>query len=105
MQEILDECSDLNSLIIINRSASNTLSDHDFKQNITYLSDALTKQYSFIPHRIIDTDMAAIFYTSGSTGKPKGVVLSHRNMVAGAESVAEYLLALTMVLVNYLLHF
>ncbi len=35
--------------------------------------------------------MAAILYTSGSTGKPKGVVLSHRNMVAGAASVASYL--------------
>ena len=42
-------------------------------------------------HRCIDADMAAILYTSGSTGKPKGVVLSHRNMVAGAESVASYL--------------
>lgn len=42
-------------------------------------------------HRVIDVDMAAIFYTSGSTGKPKGVVLSHRNMVAGARSVAQYL--------------
>jgi acyl-CoA ligase (AMP-forming) (exosortase A-associated) len=42
-------------------------------------------------HRSIDIDMASIFYTSGSTGKPKGVVLSHRNMVAGAMSVAEYL--------------
>ncbi|GAB4466171.1 MAG: acyl-CoA ligase (AMP-forming), exosortase A system-associated [Burkholderiaceae bacterium] len=43
------------------------------------------------PHRAIDIDMAAILYTSGSTGKPKGVVLSHRNMVAGAKSVASYL--------------
>jgi acyl-CoA ligase (AMP-forming) (exosortase A-associated) len=43
------------------------------------------------PHRVIDTDMASILYTSGSTGKPKGVVLSHRNMVTGAESVAQYL--------------
>lgn len=42
-------------------------------------------------HRSIDTDVAAILYTSGSTGKPKGVVLSHRNMVAGAKSVAGYL--------------
>ena len=42
-------------------------------------------------HRVIDTDMLAILYTSGSTGKPKGVVLSHRNMVAGAKSVASYL--------------
>ncbi len=42
-------------------------------------------------HRVIDTDLCAILYTSGSTGRPKGVVLSHRNMVAGAKSVAGYL--------------
>jgi len=42
-------------------------------------------------HRVIDADMAAILYTSGSTGSPKGVMLSHRNMVAGAKSVAGYL--------------
>ena len=42
-------------------------------------------------HRVIDTDLTAILYTSGSTGRPKGVVLSHRNMVAGAKSVASYL--------------
>jgi acyl-CoA ligase (AMP-forming) (exosortase A-associated) len=40
---------------------------------------------------VVDMDMAAIFYTSGSTGKPKGVVLSHRNLIAGAESVSHYL--------------
>jgi acyl-CoA ligase (AMP-forming) (exosortase A-associated) len=42
-------------------------------------------------HAVIDADMAAILYTSGSTGRPKGVVLSHRNMVTGARSVAQYL--------------
>ena len=42
-------------------------------------------------HRVIDTDLCAILYTSGSTGRPKGVVLSHRNMVTGAKSVASYL--------------
>jgi acyl-CoA ligase (AMP-forming) (exosortase A-associated) len=40
---------------------------------------------------VLEDDMTAIFYTSGSTGKPKGVVLSHRNIVTGALSVAQYL--------------
>ncbi|MDH3589993.1 MAG: AMP-binding protein, partial [Gammaproteobacteria bacterium] len=39
----------------------------------------------------IDTDLAALLYTSGSTGRPKGVMLSHRNLVAGAVSVSDYL--------------
>ncbi|WEF31801.1 acyl-CoA ligase (AMP-forming), exosortase A system-associated [Pseudoduganella chitinolytica] len=52
---------------------------------------ALAERNTRAPHRAIDGDMAAILYTSGSTGKPKGVVLSHRNMVAGANSVAGYL--------------
>jgi acyl-CoA ligase (AMP-forming) (exosortase A-associated) len=38
-----------------------------------------------------DQDLAAILYTSGSTGRPKGVVLSHRNLIVGAESVSSYL--------------
>jgi len=41
--------------------------------------------------RAIDIDPAAILYTSGSTGPPKGVVLSHRNLIVGAESVNTYL--------------
>ena len=39
----------------------------------------------------IDTDLAALLYTSGSTGLAKGVMLSHRNLLEGAWSVAEYL--------------
>ena len=43
------------------------------------------------PRAGVDSDLAAILYTSGSTGRPKGVVLSHRNLLVGAESVSSYL--------------
>lgn len=46
---------------------------------------------SALRHVPVDSDPAAILYTSGSTGRPKGVVLSHRNVIAGAESVSSYL--------------
>ncbi|SDT55660.1 acyl-CoA ligase (AMP-forming), exosortase A system-associated [Actinoplanes derwentensis] len=51
--------------------------------------DALTGEEE--PVTGVDVEVAAILYTSGSTGRPKGVVLSHRNLLAGAESVSTYL--------------
>ncbi|WP_448586006.1 acyl-CoA ligase (AMP-forming), exosortase A system-associated [Thermaurantiacus sp.] len=35
--------------------------------------------------------LAALLYTSGSTGKPKGVMVTHANLLLGAQSVASYL--------------
>lgn len=39
----------------------------------------------------IEEDPAALLYTSGSTGRAKGVVVSHRNLVTGAQTVSGYL--------------
>jgi acyl-CoA ligase (AMP-forming) (exosortase A-associated) len=50
-----------------------------------------TKQDSNISCRNISKDLGAILYTSGSTGKPKGVMLSHANLIAGANIVSTYL--------------
>ena len=50
-----------------------------------------------------DTDLAALIYTSGSTGESKGVMLTHRNLVAAADSICEYLeLAADDVILNAL---
>lgn len=83
---VIPDCHDLRHVIVTGAlpgPAPVTLPCHEWKQ--------MTAAPSRTAHRLIDTDMAAILYTSGSTGKPKGVVLSHRNMVAGAKSVASYL--------------
>ena len=84
----LSECTDLRSVIVV--GATSKL-DVPHALNIVGFEDALSSASGARPHRVIDADMAAILYTSGSTGKPKGVVLSHRNMVAGAKSVSQYL--------------
>jgi acyl-CoA synthetase (AMP-forming)/AMP-acid ligase II len=83
----LPTCHDLRHVIVVNSEPLPVSAEP-----LTWLHwDDLLQSDAQKGHRVIDTDMAAILYTSGSTGKPKGVVLSHRNMVAGAKSVASYL--------------
>lgn len=88
LHKILPSCPDLRCIIVVdatNKAPAET------SLSVILWEQSLAMKSSLAPHRCIDTDMAAILYTSGSTGKPKGVVLSHRNLLAGATSVAEYL--------------
>jgi acyl-CoA ligase (AMP-forming) (exosortase A-associated) len=84
----LSHCPDLHTVIVVDDGAALPSLPH---LNLLSWKSALDSASRYRPHRVIDSDMAAILYTSGSTGKPKGVVLSHRNVVAGARSVATYL--------------
>jgi acyl-CoA ligase (AMP-forming) (exosortase A-associated) len=86
--ESLKECEDLRAVIVVGSTR-----DAVGPAGVSIVSweEAVPAHVNVRAHRVIDSDMTAILYTSGSTGKPKGVVLSHRNMVAGAKSVAQYL--------------
>ena len=98
MRDALADCPDLRHVVVTDaagttvsteKSASNSIAAQARWTGVGWLD--LLQSPARDGHRVIDTDMLAILYTSGSTGKPKGVVLSHRNMVAGAKSVASYL--------------
>ncbi len=81
LQQELSRCPALDQVILIDGESDNGNDWYSFLAEQDFDTDTGT----------VDVDMAAILYTSGSTGKPRGVVLSHRNMVCGAYSVAEYL--------------
>jgi acyl-CoA synthetase (AMP-forming)/AMP-acid ligase II len=86
LQETLPACHDLRHVVVLDAAdplpALGAL-------NVLRWSTLLDAPQA-AGHRVIDTDVVGILYTSGSTGKPKGWC-SHRNMVAGAKSVASYL--------------
>lgn len=87
---VLCDCPDLRHLVLCGPTA-----DVPETLAVAHVSTTLWQDLLGCPaqpgHRVIDTDLAAILYTSGSTGQPKGVMLSHRNLVTGAASVASYL--------------
>lgn len=87
LHEVLPTCHDLRHIVVLD--SPDTLPTAGAVGYCRW--SELLDQAPARGHRIIDTDVVGILYTSGSTGKPKGVVLSHRNMVAGAKSVASYL--------------
>jgi acyl-CoA ligase (AMP-forming) (exosortase A-associated) len=87
---VLAECPELNALITVGDTVAAEVEPASHV-SVASWSSLISGVGAARPHRVIDTDVVSIFYTSGSTGRPKGVVLSHRNMVAGAHSVASYL--------------
>lgn len=87
LQETLPACHDLRHVVVLDAAEAPPMLG-----GLNVLNWGTLLNAPHTPgHRVIDTDIVGILYTSGSTGKPKGVVLSHRNMVAGAKSVAGYL--------------
>jgi len=86
LMPVLHECPDLRHVTAVGSAPYSRIDGIDLVP-----WDIFQSEVSNRGHRVIDSDLAAILYTSGSTGRPKGVMLSHRNMVMGALSVASYL--------------
>jgi acyl-CoA ligase (AMP-forming) (exosortase A-associated) len=85
----LGYCVDLETVVLIDEAANQDKAM--YAQRLIHWDELIANPASPHGHRVIDSDMVSLIYTSGSTGDAKGVILSHRNMMAGAKSVAQYL--------------
>lgn len=87
----LADCPSLELIVALDGPGDDTNADGRTMTNwASFVDCEVSTEFAGAPG-LLDEDMAAILYTSGSTGKPKGVVLSHRNLLEGARSVASYL--------------
>jgi acyl-CoA ligase (AMP-forming) (exosortase A-associated) len=99
LSPILDTLQELKTIIIIdanNQEVINLSKNKPFKLLNWSTFTALNKPNINVDNHSINSliktdELAAILYTSGSTGRPKGIMLSHKNIVLGANSVSEYL--------------
>lgn len=109
LKPILDQFTDLKTVVLIDATDESDLDVSTYTQYISVISwqtlidqeqdiskvfnnaTAPTPTSPITPITRDPSNLAAILYTSGSTGNPKGIMLSHTNIVLGAKSVSQYL--------------
>jgi acyl-CoA ligase (AMP-forming) (exosortase A-associated) len=90
LRDELEECKSVEQVMLVGGSPA-PADEAGWRYGVSHWAAGEHAPLTATATGVIDADMAAILYTSGSTGRPKGVVLSHRNLIAGAESVSHYL--------------
>jgi len=88
LPNLIEHLQNLRAIVTVDAHTESSFPD----RSVICWSEALTDNMS--PLKLptsMTKDIAAILYTSGSTGQPKGVILSHQNIVAGANVVSDYL--------------
>jgi len=95
LSKVLSSMHSIKTIIVTDADTQELaqLSDNFANINFTpWPSNSKTiKQTPFASTAPSINDIACILYTSGSTGKPKGIMISHQNLILGAESVSQYL--------------
>ena len=90
LREELERCKSVEHVVLVGHDAASVAVEPSGQYHVSPWP-TVDESGPALAADAVDADMAAILYTSGSTGQPKGVVLSHRNLIAGAESVSRYL--------------
>ena len=85
IDEALPELDTVDTVVVVQRNGI----EHD---HVDYDEETAAADGDLKPHPTTRDDLALMLYTSGTTGQPKGATHTHRQVLATADSYADYCL-------------